>query len=138
MKHDGREFKQNVSREWSELECSVSVFSSVWMNNISKIKHSSLLLRLLSILKFSRRFEGLKLCSSLRCFRLISSHFTFGNDDMKSKRHVTSLLSLIFRLKLNNAKVFKLCLCMSSTKIQFFHFQVLATPARAVKECTLP
>ena len=118
MKHDGREFKQNVSREWSELECSVSVFSSVWMNNISKIKHSSLLLRLLSILKFSRRFEGLKLCSSLRCFRLISSHFTFGNDDMKSKRNVTSLLSLIFRLKLNNAKVFKLCLCMSSTKIQ--------------------
>ena len=31
---------------------------------------------------------------------LISSHFTFDNDDMKSsKRRVTSLLSLIFFLK---------------------------------------
>ena len=65
MENDGLDFKQKVSREWSQLECSALVFS-FWMNNVSKIKHSSSLRHFLSTLNFSRRFEGIKLCSSLK------------------------------------------------------------------------
>ena len=47
---------------------------------------------------------------SVEIFMLISSHFRFDDDDMKSpKRHVTALLSLIFLLK---------CISKSTTIVQ--------------------
>ena len=62
------------------------------MNNISKIKYSSLLPRFLSTSNFSPRFEGLKICSSLRCFPI--TECSCSSTFVSHRSHLNSLTTL--------------------------------------------